>query len=255
MNRTTAARSTLALAATAVLAVSGCTDQVSEGKAEHRSFAFKGRSLTVVTDSKLELVPGGSGGGSADVTRWFKASKVAGTAKTSWTLEGGSTLRLSSKCSGFVVDCSLRHRVKVPRDVAVTVRAQDGRVIVGGGFRAPLSVRTREGNINVSGLSAPLTLKTRDGNVRAERLRSRSVRATTAEGYQLIGFSEAPSSVRTANRDGRTTVTVPKAPKTAYQVGTRTRDGSAKVAVPRAGEAGHRIDATTRDGRIALRTR
>ncbi|WP_344522624.1 DUF4097 family beta strand repeat-containing protein [Streptomyces albiaxialis] len=252
----TVAASALAVSLFGVVALSACSaEEVSDGKAEHREFALQGKNLTVVSDdSKLELVPvkADGTGRSVDVTRWFKASKVKGEAKASWSMEGGNTLRLTTKCTGFIVDCSTRHKVEVPEDVAVTVRGGDGHVVASG-FRTPLSIRTHDGNVNVSDVTAPLTLRTGDGNVRAERLRSASVTATGRDGYQLLSFAEAPSSVRTDVRDGRTTVTVPK--KSAYRVTTKTADGSAKVTVPRDAKAPRRVHATAHDGRVAVRGR
>ena len=258
MKRTLVVGAALAATALAVTALSACSaEKVSDGKAEHKQFALRGKKLTVVSDdAKLELVPAGKDsarGTSVDVTRWFEASKVAGDAKISWAMEGGHTLRLKTTCTGFIVDCSARHKVKIPADVAVTVRAGDGQVVASG-FRTPLSIRTRDGNVNVSDIAAPLTLRTNDGNVRAERLRSPSLTATGRDGYQLLSFAEPPSSVRTDVRDGRSTVTVPK--KAAYHVTAKAApDGSAKVAVPRDRKSAHRIQVTAHDGRVAVRPR
>ncbi|MFG3260545.1 DUF4097 family beta strand repeat-containing protein [Streptomyces sp. NPDC048172] len=254
MTKRTAAACALAVTVCAVGALSACsTEEVSDGKAEHREFALSGKRLTVVSDdSKLELVPVKGENKGVDVTRWFKASKVKGEAKVSWSMEGGKTLRLKTKCTGFIVDCNTRHKVKVPEDVAVTVKTGAGRVVASG-FRTPLSVRTKDGNVNVRDLTGPLTLSTVDGNVRAERLRSPSVTATARDGYQLLSFAKAPSSVRTDVRDGRTTVTVPK--KQTYKVTTKVSDGTAKVTVPRDAKAPRSIHATAHDGRVAVRGR
>ncbi|MCT2589079.1 DUF4097 domain-containing protein [Streptomyces sp. N2-109] len=259
MKKTTAAGA-LALGLTMITgaALSGCsTEEVSDGKAEHRSFAFTGKRLTVDSgDSKVEVVPvrtGGKGGkaGSerkAEVTRWFKASKVKGTAKVSWTMEG-NTLRLKTTCSGIIVDCETRHRIEVPDDTAVTVRSRDGNVVANG-FRAELSIRTTDGNVNVSDARAPLTIRTTDGNVRAERLRSPSVSADTRDGYLILGFSRPPSSVRTGSHDGSTTVTAPRTP---YDISTNAKDGSVKVSLPRDKASDRAIDASSHDGDITLR--
>lgn len=252
---TTTAALALGLTVLTVAALAGCsTEEVSDGKAEHRSFALSGKRLTVVSDDgKVELVPvragkQGGAGRKLEVTRWFKASKVKGKASVSWRMEG-DTLRLKTTCTGIIVDCDTRHRVKVPDDVAVSVRARDGNVVADG-FRTPLTIRTKDGNVNVRDARAPLTISTSDGNVRAERLRSPSVSAQSRDGYLKLGFSEAPSSVRTGSRDGSTTVTAPRTP---YAVRTDVRDGSAEVSLPRDDASSRSISATSRDGDVTLR--
>ncbi|MDJ1137405.1 DUF4097 family beta strand repeat-containing protein [Streptomyces iconiensis] len=249
----------LALTVAAVLTASltsGCgVDEVSGGKAEHKSFAFKGKRLTVVSDDgRLDLVPVERRGGARDieVTRWFRASKVSGKVRTSWKMEGGNTLRLKTTCSGIVVDCNTRHRVEVPRDVAVKAISHDGRVVAKG-FSAPLAIRISDGNVNLSGVSGPLTLRAGNGNIRAERLRSPSVSADTRDGYLALAFARPPESVRTHVADGRTTVTVPKPGTGGYDVRTKSRDGRVKTSIPRDASAPRSIDASSRDGNITLR--
>ncbi|AXK33436.1 hypothetical protein DVA86_13005 [Streptomyces armeniacus] len=256
MTKTTAGAA-LALALIAVAAtLSGCSmEQVSDGKAKHKSFALTGRQLTVVTgDSRLELVPvdreaDAAGTRQLDVTRWFKASKLNGKVGADWELEGGDTLRLKVTCKGLMVDCSARHRVEVPRDVAVDVRSQDGRVSASG-FSTPLSIRTADGDVEVRGAGADLKLRTADGDIRAEKLRSRSVSARSQDGSLTLGFREPPTSVRTESQDGSTTVTAPRTP---YRIRTDTADGSVDVSLPRRKSSPRSIEATAQDGSITLR--
>ncbi|WP_367124874.1 DUF4097 family beta strand repeat-containing protein [Streptomyces phytohabitans] len=257
--RKTTAGGALALTLIAVLAaLSGCSMQkVSDGEAEHRSFALTGRKLTVVSDdSRLELVPvdraaDGDGKRRLDVTRWFKASKLNGKVGVSWKLEGGDTLRLKVTCTGVVVDCSARHRVEVPRDVALDVRSHDGRVVANG-FSTPLSIRTGDGSVGVRGASAALRISTRDGSVRAEELRSPTVTAASHDGSLELGFREAPTSVRTESHDGSTTLTAPRTP---YRVEADAKDGSVDVSLPRADDSRRSIEAISHDGSITLRGR
>lgn len=256
MKKTTAAAALALTVITTAATLSGCSmEQVSDGKAKHKSFELTGRQLTVVTgDGKLELVPvdrkaDGDGKRQLDVTRWFKASKLNGKVGASWQLENGDTLRLKTKCSGVLVDCSNRHRVEVPRDVSVKVRAQDGQVVANG-FSTPMSIRSSDGNVNVSGASAPLKIRTQDGRVRAEKLRSRSVSVATHDGYVVLGFRETPTSVRTSSHDGSTTVTTPRAP---FRIETEAKDGSVDVSLPRQKSSSRSIEATSHDGDITLR--
>lgn len=256
MQKTSA--SALALTALTALTVSltGCSvDEVSEGEAEHRSFALRGERLKVVSDDgRLDLVPVERRGGERDikVTRWFKASKVSGKTRVSWKMEGGNTLRLKTRCSGFVVDCNVRHKVEIPEDVAVTARSRDGRVTAKE-FRTPLAVTTNDGNVNVTRTSGPLTLSTADGNVRAEGLRSPTVSAKSRDGYLALDFARPPRSVRTHVLDGRTTLTTPKPAQGGYDVRAKAREGRVKASIPRDPSASRTIDTSTRDGNITLR--
>lgn len=217
---------------------------------ETRSFSLPGRTLTVDSqDSGLEVVSrDGLGEEQIKVTRWFKGSVAVGKEpKVSWEMQG-DRLKLRVHCAGLVMNCSARHRVEVPRGVAVTVENHDGSVKAEG-FKDALTVRTHDGSVHVTKTSGPLTLRGWDGSLKAD-VASRRVRADVSDGSLTLRLSERPSSVRTSSQDGSTLIEVPKA---AYRVTTDCTDGRVDVSVPRDEQSGHVVDARSKDGGITVR--
>lgn len=138
MNRTdtrTRTRSR-ALTATAALALlllgaTACGNAAGDDKhPDHRAFALPGRTLTIDSDdSALEVVAADSNpAGKIEVTRWWQGSVAIGSdPKVTWSMKG-DRLVLRMKCSGVIADCSAKHRIEVPRGIAVKVEDGDGSV-------------------------------------------------------------------------------------------------------------------------------
>ncbi|MGY0023771.1 DUF4097 family beta strand repeat-containing protein [Streptomyces sp. cg35] len=252
------ARSVRALAAVAVTAAVAATatacgaDASDDDHPDHRSFALHGRTLTVDSDdSRLELVPGD--GDRVEVTRWFQGSTVVGAdPEVTWKWQADEdrlTLRL--RCSGFIADCSARHRVEVPREVAVVVRGGDGSVRASG-FRKGLDISTRDGSVHVENVSGPLRLRSEDGSLHASAVDARQVSARSQDGSVHLALRTVPDRVEARSEDGSLTLAVPGS--ATYRVTTRTDDGGVDVSVPRDAHSPHRISARSQDGKVTLRT-
>lgn len=271
MARTTAARTAFAAGAVMALAatMSACASPEDDKDPEHRSFALAGDTLTVDSDdSALDIVAVDSNkAGRVEVTRWFKASVVAGKEpKVTWSFED-DRLTLRMKCSGVVADCAARHRIGVPRGVAVRVEDKDGSVRASG-FRDALGIRTGDGSVRVSDTSGPVNVRTGDGSVRvtdssgALKVRtgdgsvradvsSRRVSTHTGDGSARIELSAVPELVESRSGDGSVTIALPSAK---YRVNTETGDGGVDVSVPRDEFSPHVVRARTGDGKVTVRT-
>ncbi|MFF0202800.1 DUF4097 family beta strand repeat-containing protein [Streptomyces sp. NPDC005017] len=245
---------TAAVAGVVALAFAGLTGCASPGDdkdPERRSFALEGRTLTVDSeDSALEIVA--VDGGPEDrvgVTRWFAGKVVIGDGPgISWSMSG-DLLKLRVDCSGFLADCQARHRIEVPRGIAVKVEDGDGDVEASG-FRSALSVRTGDGSVRVSDSTGPLDLSTGDGSIRAD-VDARRIRARTGDGSVHLELGAVPDLVDARTGDGSVHLEVPR---TAYRVTTNTGDGSVDVEVPRDESSKHVLSARTGDGRITVST-
>ncbi|MFF3335423.1 DUF4097 family beta strand repeat-containing protein [Streptomyces sp. NPDC002888] len=272
MSRTVAARTALAAGAVVALVATAtaCGASAADDKEpEHRSFALAGRTLTVDSDdSALEIVSADSNkAGRVEVTRWFEGSVVVGKEpKVTWSFEDDRlTLRL--KCSGVVVDCAAKHRIEVPRGVAVRVEDKDGSVRARG-FKDALNIRTGDGSVHVSDTSGTLELRTDDGSVRvtdssgALKVRtgdgsvradvsSRRVSTRTGDGSAHLELSAVPERVESRSGDGSVTIALPSA---TYRVTTETGDGGVDVSVPRDASSSHVVSARTGDGKVTVRT-
>jgi DUF4097 and DUF4098 domain-containing protein YvlB len=159
-------------------------------------------------------------------------------------------LVLRMKCSGMVADCSARHRIVVPRGVAVKVDDGDGRVTARG-FEDALSIRTADGSVRVADSSGPLDLRTADGSISALGVDSRSVRARTQDGSVRLELGAVPDRVESRSQDGSVSIALPPA---TYRVTTASGDGSVHVSVPRSDDSSHVVSAHTSDGKITVRT-
>jgi hypothetical protein len=252
MSRTVPARA-LAAAGAVVLAVAGlaaCASPDEDQDPDRRSFALPGRTLTVDSDdSALEIVAAADHkAGRIDVTRWFTGSVTVGKEpEVTWKMDG-NRLVLRVHCTGFIADCAARHRIEVPRGVAVEVEDDDGSVRARG-FRDALDIRTQDGSVHVTDSTGPLDLRTDDGSVRAE-VSSRQVTARTEDGSVRLELGAVPGLVDTRSDDGSVTVALPRA---TYRVTARTDDGSVDVSVPRSDSSAHVVHARTADGEVTVR--
>lgn len=232
-----------------VAALGACgADAGEDSDPEQRSFALQGRTLTVDSDdSALELVPADVD--DVRVTRWFEGRAVVGSAAVSWGMED-DRLELRTKCRGVITSCSARHRIEVPRGVAVTVKGEDGSVTAKG-FGEALSISTTDGSVRVSDSSGPLELRSEDGSVRAEGIEASSVKASTVDGSVRIGLRTVPDLVETRSVDGSVEVALPRE---TYRVTAESSDGSVDVSVPRDESSSRVVTARTQDGSIKVRT-
>ncbi|MDN0194500.1 DUF4097 family beta strand repeat-containing protein [Streptomyces sp. S.PNR 29] len=254
MARTFPARVVAVTGAVAVVVagLSACGASAGDDKdPEHRSFALQGRTLTVDSDdSALEIVAADSTkAGTVEVTRWFQGSvAIGGEPEVTWSMKD-DRLVLRMKCSGVVADCAARHRIEVPRGIAVKVEDGDGGVRARG-FRDALSIRTGDGPVHVTDSSGPLELRTGDGSVRAD-VSSRRVRTHTGDGSVHLELGAVPDVVDSRSGDGSVTIALPRA---TYRVTAETGDGGVDVSVPRDNSSAHVVTAHTGDGKVTVRT-
>ncbi|MEU3945208.1 DUF4097 family beta strand repeat-containing protein [Streptomyces sp. NPDC029526] len=252
--RRTGVRAVAVVGAAAVLVagLAGCgASAADDTEPDRRTFALAGDTLTVDShDAGLEIVAAdGHAPGKIRVTRWFRGRVVVGSdPKVTWSMKD-DRLELRLKCSGIIADCAARHRVEVPRGIAVTVRERDGGVRASG-FQDPLSIRTGDGSVHVTDTSGPLELRSGDGSVRAE-VSSRTVRTRSGDGSVRLELRAVPDRVESHSGDGSVTIELPRA---AYKVDTRTGDGPERVSVPRDDASRHVVKARTGDGSLTVRT-
>ncbi|WP_225638285.1 DUF4097 family beta strand repeat-containing protein [Streptomyces solaniscabiei] len=251
--RTVTARAFAAAGVVAVLVagLGACSSAEEDKDPDHRSFALQGSTLTIdADDSALEIVAAEEhASGKVEVTRWFKGSVVVGSEpEVNWSMDG-DRLKLRTHCSGVIADCATKHRVEVPRGIAVTVKTDDGSVRARG-FRDALEIRTADGSVRVSDSTGPLALHSDDGSLRAE-VSSRRVDATTKDGSVRLELGAVPDRVETRSDDGSVTVDLPRA---TYKVSADSDDGSVDVSVPRDDASSHVVTARTQDGKVTVRT-
>ncbi|WP_282699607.1 DUF4097 family beta strand repeat-containing protein [Streptomyces sp. CC219B] len=253
MTRTVPARAVAVTGVVAVLFVglAACSSAEDDKHPDRRGFALEGRTLTVdADDSAVEIVAvADAPEGKVEVTRWFEGKVIAGgEPEVSWKM-ADDRLTLRMNCSGVIADCSARHRIEVPRGIAVTVRSDDGSVRASG-FEDALSIHTKDGSVRVADSSGPLDLRSDDGSVRAA-VDSREVRARSGDGSVHLELGVVPDLVESRSNDGSVTVELPRA---AYRVTAATDDGAVDVSVPRDENSAHVVSARSADGKVTVRT-
>ncbi|MER5667034.1 DUF4097 family beta strand repeat-containing protein [Streptomyces mirabilis] len=252
--RTAARTAAVAGAVGALVATAaGCGASAGDDRhPEHRAFALHGRTLTVDSDdSALELVVAESAeADKIEVTRWFQGHiVVGGDPRVTWAMKD-DRLTLRMKCSGVVADCSAKHRIVVPRGVAVKVVDGDGSVRAEG-FKEALGIRTSDGSVRVTNSSGALDLRTADGSIHALGIDSRHVRAQTSDGSVQLELGVVPDLVEARSQDGSLTIGLPH---DTYRVTAESGDGSVRVSVPRDPASSHVVSAHANDGSITVRT-
>ncbi|MEU1370567.1 DUF4097 family beta strand repeat-containing protein [Streptomyces sp. NPDC005803] len=232
--------------------LSGCGGTDVEGApAEHKSFAYSGKALTIdAENSTVEVVPADVE--QIEVTRRVDGWVMLGTGPDPvWELEGG-TLTLRVKCDALISDCGAQHQVKVPRGVALTVDADNGK-ITASGFGTPLTLSSDNGGVVVRDVTGPLELKSDNGSVRGERIAGASVVARSDNGGVKLDFSRVPDLVDTVSDNGSITIDLP-AGSSRYAVSASADNGHVSVAVPRSDDSPHAVKAHSDSGEVTVRT-
>ncbi|MCX4726840.1 DUF4097 family beta strand repeat-containing protein [Streptomyces sp. NPDC090052] len=246
---------TLVAAGGAVLvavALTGCGSDPSDAPAEHKAFAFSGKTLTIDTNnSTIDLVPADVK--SVQVTRHVDGWVFLGNGPdASWSMRDG-TLSLKVKCSALVSSCASRHQIKVPRGVSVILKDNNGSVTAAG-FDTSLKLRSNNGKVTVRDSSGALDLSSDNGAINADGVSSRQVTADSSNGAVRLSLTAVPDRVESFSNNGAVEITLPKKPGLAYKVETRSSNGSTQVGVPTDDASRHSIAARSDNGRIVVRS-
>ncbi|MEU7042614.1 DUF4097 family beta strand repeat-containing protein [Streptomyces varsoviensis] len=255
--RTAAVRTSFVAAAVLVagVAVAGCGGgDASDAEPEYKSFAVKGKELTVDSDnSEVEVVTadkkGAKDGKEVKVTRWFKGKSIGGSAKADWQVNG-DTLKLRVHCSGISATCSAKHKVEVPAGVAVTVKSDNGPVRADG-IAAALHLTAHSGAITVRDPGGPLDISTTNGAVKATGVTSSQVKTETSNGPVHLALTRVPDRVDATTSNGPVDIELPRSP---YKLDVKTKNGSQSLDVPRDDASKHVVSVHTSNGPVKVGT-
>lgn len=236
----------------AVVALSGCgSADADEAPVEKRSFAFGGKTLTIKSDNSLiELVPADVT--DVEVTRQVDGWVVLGSGPDPvWKLEDG-TLTLKVKCEALVNNCESRHKVKIPRAMAVKVDNDNGRIRATG-FDTDLNLRSNNGSVEVRDSRGKLDLHSDNGKVTTEGVSSKSVLARSNNGAVRLKLTSVPDKVDTFSDNGSVTIDLP-ASGTTYAVTAQSDNGKVDVDVPTDDDSAHVVKARSDNGKVTVRS-
>lgn len=261
--RTPSRRRTALLATVGVfvlaVGVTGCggSSDVDGAPVEHKSFALEGkagdtaRTLTIdASNTSLELVPADVD--EVEVERQTDGWVVLGSGPDPvWKMEDG-TLTLAVKCTGVINNCSGRHRVKVPRGVAVTATGDNGKVTATG-FDTRLELSSDNGGLVVRDAGGELKLSSDNGSIDAKGISGPSVVVGSDNGSIRLGFRTAPDRLDVHADNGGTRIELP-GDGTAYAVDAQADNGHVSVDVPRSDSSPHAVKIRSDNGEVSLRT-
>ncbi|MCD9141928.1 DUF4097 family beta strand repeat-containing protein [Streptomyces albireticuli] len=228
-------------------ALTGCgSADVDEAEPEYKAFPLAGRELTVDSDnSTLELVPADVK--EVKVTRWFAGWTLGGSSKASWEMDDG-TLKLREHCDGISANCASKHKIEVPRGVALTVKDRNGTVKARG-FSADLKVSSNNGEVRVTDATGALDLSSSNGNVIATGAGARQVKASSDNGNVQLALARVPDRVEASNHNGNVKIELPHSP---YRVDASSRNGTTTVQVPRDDASGHWVLGRSDNGNVKV---
>jgi hypothetical protein len=242
--------STGAAAVIAVFALSSCGsvgDLDVDPRDDSRKFEFSGERLTVDSGSNVRI----EAGDGPDLTVSRKLTGMAAEeGNASWNLEG-STLRLTAKCSGLVLNCGSSYTVKVPSGTAVSV-VTTGADVTAAGLADELTVRTKSGRIKASGGSGPLRLTSGTGRITVSDSNSPDVVVRSHDAAHFLSFRKAPRRVSAHLDIGDISLTLPK-DGTRYAIEGRAQEKDKyRVGVPNSPGASNRISVESPQGRVRV---
>lgn len=187
-----------------------------------------------------------------DVTRRVDGWVFMGTGPDAeWRMSGG-TLTLRVKCDAVASNCEGQHEVKVPRGVAVSLGADNGKVVASG-FDTALRLDSRNGSVTVRDSSGALDLSSDNGKIVAEGVAARKVTARADNGSIRLALTAVPDSVDTSSDNGKIVIDLPRS-KASYAVTADSDNGKADVDVPTDRNSAHVVRARSDNGQVTVRS-
>ena len=144
--------------------------------------------------------------------------------------------------------CWVDYEVRVPRDVPITVDADNGRIEITG-TTAAVDIDGDNGTIELTDVSGPIVAETDNGRLTGTALRSETVRADTDNGRVELEFAVAPMTVEASSDNGSVEVVVPDDGET-YRVTMDTENGSQEQSVRSAPDSPRSLTLTTDNGSV-----
>ena len=195
-----------------------------------------------VSERVTELIVS-SGAGNVEIVA-TSADRVTVQQTTHWVTDeptpkktlsdGVLTLADSDDCRGgwTLLRCETDYRIEVPRDVAVSIKADAG-------------------DVTVTGLAGRVTLESDAGNVKGTELGASHVQASTDAGDVRLSFTVAPTSVDAETDAGDLDIDLPRAE---YALDLDTDAGDTSVeGIVRYDLAPHSVSAETDAGDLTIR--
>jgi len=163
----------------------------------------------------------------------------------------GSSLVLRGHCRALLSHfCAVDYEVRVPPDVAVLIRTDDGRIRVDG-TDGPVDVASDNGTIELFDVRGDVLAESDNGSLRGEGLVAGEVRASTDNGSIVFGFAEPPTLVDADSDNGSVELRLPEVAG-GYRVTMDTDVGDTDLGVATDPDSPRSITATTDNGSVRV---
>jgi hypothetical protein len=165
----------------------------------------------------------------------------------------GSTLELHGSCPVIgSMWCRVTYRIEVPRDLAIEVDADDGRVGVSN-VDGDLRIESDNGSIELSDVSGAITVDSDNGRISGRNLISSVTNASSSNGRIELSYSEPPDTVTASGDNGSIEVVVPDI-EIGYDVTADTSNGGEDILVTNNPDSPYKIALETDNGSITVRS-
>jgi hypothetical protein len=165
----------------------------------------------------------------------------------------GDQLQLRSSCPSIGSDwCRVDYEIAVPRGLAISIRANTGRVTVTD-TTGTVEIDNDDGTVELIGLSGAIRATTDNGGIRASDLTSSTVGVDTDNGSVSLEFAAAPTTVTATTDNGSVEVVVP-ADGEAYRLVISTDNGGQTAEIPTDPTSPRSITLGTDNGHVTART-
>jgi hypothetical protein len=163
----------------------------------------------------------------------------------------GSTLEVESSCHAASSFCNVDYTLRVPRDIALHIRASGGGVRTFG-IDGVQDIASSGGGVNVEGASSTLKLDSSGGGVTATGIVSSIVEASSSGGGVRLEFERSPTHVQVSSSGGGVTVQVPDN-AVPYRVDIGSTGGGTRTDVRTDPDSTRRIVAHSSGGGVTVR--
>jgi hypothetical protein len=160
-------------------------------------------------------------------------------------------LVVGSECSGpFSLHCGVDLTIHVPPGVGVVGTSVDADLAVQR-LTATVDLTVRDGDVDLDAVTGAVRAAVRDGTVRGGGLGAGPITVSTRDGDVDIAFASPPGALTAGTRDGAVTVVVPSG-SGPYAVRATTGDGSVDTPVRTDPTSQRVVDLEAADGDVVL---
>ncbi len=233
----------------AALMVTACGSNISldnSRKQDNHSYTVPGRSLKIITDADVVVVPGSSG--TVRASGWL-TGRAADHGHHSVTFRG-DTLRITIRCDGVDMGCASHYQLAVPPALPLRIATGYGEVSVRD-LSGAVDIQDTSGAVELTKLTGTVRVGSQNGEITGSGLGSTDVLADSDNGDVRLTFDTTPDRVVVKSLNGGLSLVVPKG---SYQVSAKSGSGEVRSSIADDPASSRSLIADTENGDVILRS-